>query len=153
MNFYCLLVIFLLVFAVVSSDSSATIQTEPLLIQNNLARNFDELKLSVKFLYVGNNYYLWTHPGLTRTETVIYSPFTLCVNNYEMGFKVTCQKVRDDGFTFIKSSLTLMFPLDKDVTFSVYHKFMAQLDLFSFIDIKVGGKLIKLVYKLLHFKK
>ena len=152
MQFCCLLVIFLLVFAVVSSDSSATIQTEPLLIQNNLARNFDELKLSVKFLYVGNNY-LWTHPGLTRTETVIYSPFTSCVNKQEKGFKVTCQKVHDDGFTFIKSSLTLMFPLDKDVTFSVYHKFMVQLDLLSFINVKVGGKLIKLVYKLLHFKK
>ena len=138
---YCSLIIkFLVVLTAVSSDFGTTIQTEPVLIQNTLARNFVGLKLSVEFLLVGNDY-LWTHPDLTpkKRETVIYSPFTQrCVNKDENGFLVTCQVNSNEGSTFIKSSLTLMFPLDRDVTFSVYHRTTSQV--LSTIDIKVKGK-------------
>ena len=133
-----LFVKFLVILGAVSSDLATTIQTEPVLIQNTLARNFIGLKLSVDFLLVGNDQYFWTHPGLTRTETIIRTPFA-CVNKAENGFQVTCLINSKEGSTFIKSSLTLMFPLDKDVTFSVYHRTTPQV-LLSTIDIKVKGK-------------
>ena len=139
---YCrLFIIFLVVLAAVSSDLVTTIQTEPVLIQNTLARNFIGLKLSVEFLLVGNHY-LWSHPDFdSKIETVIYSPFTRrCINTAEKGFQVTCHVNSNEGSTFIKSSLTLMFPLDRDVTFSVYDKTASQQVLLSTIDIKVKGK-------------
>ena len=125
--------------AAISSDLATTIQTKPVLIHNTLAKNFIGLKLSIEFLLVGNDY-IWTHPGLTPkiTETVIYSPFTRCRNMDENGFLVTCQVNSNEGSTFIKSSLTLMFPLDRDVTISVYHRTTSQV--LSTIDIKVKGK-------------
>ena len=138
MHYRNLFVKFLVVLEAVSSDLATTIQTNPVLIENTLARNFIGLKLSVEFLFVGNDYF-WSHPGVTLTETLIYSPFTRCVNTAEKGFLVTCQINSNEGSTFIKSSLTLMFPLDRDVTFSVYHRTTSRV-LLSTIDIKVKGK-------------
>ena len=134
MHYPHLFIKFLVILAAISSDLATTIQTKPVLIQNTLARNFIGLKLSVEF-----SLDVWTHPGLTRTETAIYSPFTRCVNTAENGFLVTCHVNSNEGSTFIKSSLTLIFPLDKDVTFSVYHKTTSQV-LLSTIDIKVKGE-------------
>ena len=138
MHYCSLLIKFLVVLAAGSSDLATTIQTKPVLIQNTLAKNFIGLNLSVEFLLVGNDNYFWTHPGLTRRETTLYSPFTLCVNRTENAYEVTCQINSDKGSTFIKSSLTLMFPLDRDVTFSVYHGTTSQV--LSTIDIKVKGE-------------
>ena len=86
-----------------------------------MARNFNGLKLSVKFQLVDDFYY-WTHPGLTRFETTIYTPFVPCYSRSGNDFRVTCKQVLCEGSTYIISSLTLMFSLDTDVTFTVYQR-------------------------------
>ena len=131
----------ILLFAAVCSDPSNEIQTEPVLVQNVLARNFNELKLSVKLQLVGDLYY-WTHPGLTRSQTTIYNPISQCTFDRENGFEVICQKVSCGKSTYIISSLTLMFSLDTDVTFTVYQQnsFLQV----AAINIHVKGKLISI---------
>ena len=100
------------------SDLSNTIQTEPVLNENTLAKNFYGLKLSIKFLLREDAYY-WTHPGLNRPQTTIYQGIAQCQSKTEDGFKVTCQKFFCSGSAYIISSLTLMFPLVHNVTFGV----------------------------------
>ena len=106
--------------ATVCSDLSNTIQTEPVLNENTLAKNFYGLKLSIKFLLREDAYY-WNIPGLDerQTQTAIYHQIAKCQNKNENGFKVTCQKFFCSGSAYIISSLTLMFPLVHDVAFSV----------------------------------
>ena len=107
--------------ATVCSDLSNTIQTEPVLNENTLAKNFYGLRLSIKFLLRKDSYY-WTHPGLKnrpQTQTTIYQKIAPCKSKKENGFKVTCQKFPCDGSTYIISSLTLMFPLVHNVVFGV----------------------------------
>ena len=117
-----------------------TIQTEPVLIENTLARNFNGLKLSINFLLIGGTY-SWSHPILDpRRQTNIYSDFARCVEDTENGFDLTCQKVSCEKSTYIISSLTLMFPLDKDVTFTVVRSVTSPAKLAA-IDINVKGKL------------
>ena len=125
------------------SDTSSTIQTEPVLNENTLARNFNGLKLSIKFLLVGNQY-LWTHFGLTQNENNIYTSIALCANSNANNFQVTCQKISCTTSTYIKSSLTINFPLDKDITFAVVQRAPTQTQLAS-IHINVRGKLSKII--------
>ena len=129
-----------------------TIQTEPVLIENTLARNFNGLKLSIKFLLIGGTYH-WSHPIFDpRTQTNIYSDFTTCLENPDNGFGLTCQKFSCEKSTYIISSLTLMSPLDKDVTFTVIRSGTSPATL-AFIDIKVKGKLtLVLVTNYFHVK-
>ena len=131
-----------------------TIQTEPVLIENTLAKNFNGLKLSIKFLLIGGTYQ-WLHPILypRRTQTNIYSDLSRCVDERaENGFGLTCQKFSCEKSTYIISSLTLMFPLDKDVTFAVVRSGTSSATLAS-INIKVKGKLtLVLVTNYFHVK-
>ena len=121
------------------SDPSNKIQTEPVLIHNTVARNFNGLKLSVKFQLAGD-YYSWTHPGLNRRQNTIYSKFLqpACGNKSENNFRVTCQQVSCGELTYIISSLTLMFSLTKRVTFSVYLQ-NSPVEVAS-VDVNVKGK-------------
>ena len=94
---YCASIIgTILLSAAVCSDSSNTIQTEPVLVGNTLTRNFNGLKLSVKFLLVGDSCY-WSHPGLTVPQTTIYNKFLLCHTMIDKGFHETCQHVLYEG--------------------------------------------------------
>ena len=104
--------------ATLCSDPSNTIQTDPVLNKNTLAKNFYGLKLSIKF-FLGDYLYQWVHRGLARSETTIYQKLAPCQSTNEFGFKVTCQKVFCNGSPYIISSLTLMFPLVQNVTFIV----------------------------------
>ena len=108
-------------FTAICSGPFDTIETEPILKENTLTRNFKGLKLSTKLLLVGDLYY-WSHPGFTPNQSAIYSPTRSCVNSNKNGFQVTCEKTVCEDSTYIKSVLTLMFPLDKDVTFAVMNK-------------------------------
>ena len=128
-------------FAAQCLDYSNTFQTEPVLIKNTLAKNFNGLKLSTKFLLIGD-FYIWSHRAFNPyVQTIIYTSLALCANNIQNGFKVTCQRVSCERSTYKVSSLTVMFPLDKDITFAVIEAGYNQVQLAS-IDIKVKGKLI-----------
>ena len=126
-------------FAAACSNALNTIQTEPVLVDNTLARNFIGLKLSVKFLLVGH-VYVWSHPNLNAIvlENFIYNSIASCINSSQHGFQVTCRQFVCENSTYIISSLTLMFPLDNDVTFSVFEEVWNQI---ASIDIQVKGKL------------
>ena len=116
------------------------IQTEPVLINNTLARHFEGLKLSITFLFVDDDYF-WTHPDfIFFKQSTIYTALASCRNSVENGFNVTCQQVSNGNSTYIMSSLTLMFPLDKDVTFAVFKTRTNKVQLAS-INIKIKGKL------------
>ena len=132
-----------LLFAAVCSDPSNIIQTEPVLIENTVARNFNGLKLSVKFQLV-DNYFFWTHPGLTRPQTTIYNPLVLCYNRSDNDFNMTCQQVLCRGSTYIISSLTLMFPLNADVVFTAYQRNYRQSVKIASIDVIVKCKLLSI---------
>ena len=128
-------------FAVDCSRSSTAIHTEPVLVENTLARYFSGLKLSIKFPFVNSSSYSWTHNGLIVAQNTIYNIFSSCVNNIENGFRMTCQKVSCERSTYIISSLTLMFPLNRDVSFAVIEVGRNTTQLAS-VDVKVKGKLI-----------
>ena len=116
------------------------IQTEPVLINNTLARHFNKLKLLITVLFVNESYF-WTHPDFIPVkQTAIYTAVGSCQNSVENGFNVTCQQISLGNSTFIMSSLTLMFPLDRGVTFAVIRTGTNEVQL-AFIDIKVKGKL------------
>ena len=87
-------------------------------MRNTLARNFRGLKLSIKFLFE-NSTFKWLYPDFTPHEISIYSPFLSCKNRTQIDFLMTCQKVSCQGSVYILSSLTMMFPLDENVNFSV----------------------------------
>ena len=129
-------------FSTACSDPSDRIRTEPVLLNNTLARNFQGLKLSIK-LFGKSDLYSWSHPGFTPRRTTIYQPneHPPCVNKSENGFHVTCQLVSGPGSINIISTMTLMFPLDKNVTFTACQGEACSIKL-ACIDIKVGGKLI-----------
>ena len=130
-------------FAAVCSDPSNKIQTEPVLVNNTLARNFNGLKLSVKFQLVGD-YYYWTHPGLKLSQITIYNPIFQCGSRSENGFNVTCQKVSCGGSTYIIISLTLMFSLNTDVTFAVYERNNRLTIEIASVDVHVKGELMSI---------
>ena len=58
----------------------------------------------------------------------------------EHGFYVSCKKVFCEGSTYIFSSLTLVFPLDRSVKLAVYRSGCDQAQL----DITVESKLINI---------
>ena len=124
--------------AAVCSSSSHTIHTEPVLVENTLARNFIGFKLSIKFVSVGGSY-IWSHPAFTPRQSGIFSVFVSCANRSEINFQVTCQNVSCESSYEIISSLSLMFPLNKNVRFAVI-QLGTRAELAS-IDIKVRGKL------------
>ena len=126
-------------FSVKCSDPQDKIQTDPILVEDIVARNFSGLKLSIKFLDDGKDY-IWMHPSLTFKKSKIFSGS--CINTIESDFTATCRQITCDGFTYILSSLILMFPIDKDVTFDVSLDESSQAPLAS-INIKVKGKLKK----------
>ena len=128
-------------FAVDCSHPSTEIHTEPVLVENTLARNFNRLKLSIKFLFANDSYYVWLHNGLIVSQNTIYNIFSSCVNNIENGFRMTCRNVSCERSTYIISSLTLMFPLNRDVSFAVIEVGRNTTQLAS-VDVKVKGKLI-----------
>ena len=109
------------------------------MVENTLASNFIGFKLSIKFLS-DDDAYIWSHPGFNHSQNIIFSAFASCANRSENSFQVTCQNVSCERSTYeIISSLTLMFPLNKNVTFAVI-QLGARRELAS-IDIKVRGKL------------
>ena len=133
-----------LLFAGVCSNALNTIQTEPVLINNIVARNFKGLKLSVEFQLIGDIYY-WTHPGLISSEITLFSSLAQCRNRSEYAvFWVTCQEVFCQGSTFIISSLTVMLPLDKNITFAVYGRTHSNSIGLPSIDIDVKGKFVNI---------
>ena len=141
MHYYCTgnIVYF---FAALCSDPSNTIHTEPVFVRNTLARNFSGLKLSIKLLLDEGYSYKWVHPDFTRTTHSIYNPLVSCANYIQSDFQVTCKRVSCEGLIYIISSLTLMFPLDRDVKLAVIMttNLTDQVQRAS-IDIKVGSKL------------
>ena len=123
------------------SDLLNKIQTKPVLIHNTLAKNFNWLKLSIKFQLVGDSYY-WTHLGLKPSQTTIYNPILkpACGSRNDNGFHVTCRQVSCGKSAYIISSLTLMFPLNTSVTFRVYEqKNLLRIEKAS-VDVQVKGK-------------
>ena len=126
------------------SDLSNTIETEPVLNENTLAKNFSGLKLSIKFLLHEDVYY-WTHPGLSWPLTTIYQGIAKCQNKNDNGFKVTCQKFFCSGSAYIISSLTLMFPLVHNVAFGVSRTLNANNPL-DMIAIVVNGKFFVAIF-------
>ena len=134
----CFTIVF---FAVDRSHPSTEIHIESVLVENTLARNLNGLKLSIKFLFVNYSYYSCSHNGLIFSRNTIYNVFSSCVNNIENEFRVTCQKVSCVRSTYIISSLTLMFPLDRDVSFAVNEVGINPTQLAS-VDVKVKDKLI-----------
>ena len=139
----------ILFFAAICLDPSNKIQTEPVLVENTLAKNFNGIKLSVKFQLI-RNFYFWTHPGLTLSQTTIYNPIlhTACRNKSENAFRVTCQEVLCGKSTYIISSLTLMFSLNTNVTFAVYQHNGPLTVKVASIDVRVKGKLINIWKKI-----
>ena len=126
------------------SNPSNKIQTNPALVQNIVARNFKGLILSGRFLVEGNNY-VWKHPTFvpSQLQTTIYNSLSPCQNRHENGFRVTCKTVSCEGSTYVISSLTVTFPLNKDARFAVIDGQNSQ-TLLS-IEIKVKGKLMELI--------
>ena len=117
------------------SDPQGKIQTEPILIENTVAKHFTGLKLSIKLLDDGKDY-IWKHPSLTLETSKIFRH--ICINTVESDFQVTCRQVPCGRFRYIMSSLILMNPLDEDVTFGVSLDGSSQVPLDS-INIKVRG--------------
>ena len=95
--------------------------------------------MSIKFLSDGDAY-IWSHPGFNQSQNIIFSVFASCANRIENNFQVTCKNVSCERSTYeIISSLTLMFPLNKNVRFAVIQLGTGRE--LAFIDIKVRGKL------------
>ena len=125
---------------------SHEIQTEPILVQRTVARNFSGLRLSICFIF-DSNQYKWSYPGFTPNEITIYNTLAMppeCNNMNESNFQVTCKLTSCDGSDCIISSLILMFALDKAASFSVIRVGNAPCELAS-IQIKVKGELTYLV--------
>ena len=101
------------------SIPSNSIQTEPVLTKNTVARNFNKLKLWIKFQFQSGQYY-WSLPGFTPNQLSIFTQFAPCLEeNNETDFVVSCQNVSCNTANYVIGSLTLRFPLDKNVSFAV----------------------------------